>query len=120
MKDAALKGHNQLKKSVLGIISEDQGEYGIVKGINHLVIDFEKTGVLADFSVFENEENNMQLYNNTIYRICQEALTNSLRHGKATNVSIILKLSDDMISLYIIDDGVGCKNIKKSIGLSNM
>jgi signal transduction histidine kinase len=62
----------------------------------------------------------MQHYKNTIYRICQEALTNSLRHGKATNVSIILRLSDDMISLYIIDDGVGCKNIKKSIGLSNM
>lgn len=55
-----------------------------------------------------------------IYRICQEAMTNSLRHGKAKNMKIVLASTDGAINLLIEDDGMGCGEIKKGWGLTGM
>ncbi|TCL70734.1 histidine kinase/DNA gyrase B/HSP90-like ATPase [Hydrogenispora ethanolica] len=55
-----------------------------------------------------------------LYKICQEALTNAVRHGEARNVTIILKEAGRLIRLIIIDDGHGCREIKKGAGLSGM
>jgi signal transduction histidine kinase len=60
------------------------------------------------------------VYSKVIFRVCQEALTNSLRHGKAKNVNIILRSSGNKLSLFIFDDGCGCSQIKKGFGLSGM
>ena len=42
-----------------------------------------------------------------IYRIGQEALTNVLKHAKATKVNVVLRLRKDDITLTIEDDGQG-------------
>ncbi|MBA3823780.1 MAG: GAF domain-containing sensor histidine kinase [Ktedonobacterales bacterium] len=42
-----------------------------------------------------------------IYRIVQEALTNTLRHAQATRVSIRLSIAPQMVRCSIIDDGIG-------------
>ncbi|MDP4091551.1 MAG: histidine kinase, partial [Bacillota bacterium] len=55
-----------------------------------------------------------------IYRVCKEALTNSLRHGKAEHVSIIFKLVEKNIKLFIFDDGCGCREISLGLGLKGM
>ncbi len=43
----------------------------------------------------------------TIYRICQEAVTNIGKHADATNVSIGLVYEGRGIDLHIVDDGCG-------------
>ena len=42
-----------------------------------------------------------------IFRICQEALTNVVRHADATRVSVSLKKQSDRVSLTIKDNGKG-------------
>jgi PAS domain S-box-containing protein len=42
-----------------------------------------------------------------VYRIAQEAVRNSIRHGKASRVSITLGLSESVVSLTVEDDGLG-------------
>jgi len=42
-----------------------------------------------------------------LYRITQEAVSNSVRHGKCSKILISLHLANGMISLSIKDDGVG-------------
>lgn len=42
-----------------------------------------------------------------LYRICQESLTNIRKYAQARNVTIRLRLKDNNIELYIIDDGEG-------------
>jgi signal transduction histidine kinase len=42
-----------------------------------------------------------------LYRICQEALHNAIRHGKATRISIHLADRSDWIFLKIRDNGRG-------------
>ena len=43
----------------------------------------------------------------TIYRICQECLTNISKHAGATEVSITIKENDGLISLVLEDNGAG-------------
>lgn len=43
----------------------------------------------------------------TIYRIVQEALTNTLRHARAKNISVILELRGDRVSVIVEDNGCG-------------
>ena len=53
----------------------------------------------------------------TIYRIAQEALSNSLRHGKAASVDISLQFFHDVLYLYIKDNGIGTSEVNKGFGL---
>jgi signal transduction histidine kinase len=56
-----------------------------------------------------------------IYNVCQEAMTNSLKHGKAKMVTILLRYQHNNLLLSILDDGIGCNNIQKSgMGLRGM
>lgn len=55
-----------------------------------------------------------------IYRICQESVTNAIRHGHAKTVNIIIKRYPKGIRIYIIDDGKGCSEIVKGYGLTGM
>jgi signal transduction histidine kinase len=56
-----------------------------------------------------------------IYNVCQEAMTNSLKHGRAKMVTILLRYQHNQLLLSILDDGIGCNNIQKSgMGLRGM
>lgn len=55
-----------------------------------------------------------------LYRIVQEALSNSLRHGKATKVSLNIQFKPELIYLQYIDNGQGTDNLTKGFGLKSM
>ena len=59
-----------------------------------------------------------------IFRIVQEALTNIVKHAHATQVSIVLLLDDDQLTLRIEDDGIGItpdrQHLMGSHGISGM
>jgi len=42
-----------------------------------------------------------------LYRIAQEALSNILRHAKASNATLNINFSENEIKLEIVDDGIG-------------
>lgn len=55
-----------------------------------------------------------------IYRIVQESITNSIRHGKADRIAICIKRQYNMLTISVRDNGVGCKEVKKGFGLHHM
>ena len=54
-----------------------------------------------------------------IFRVIQESITNSLRHGHARKVFIQMT-SDSCYRLCIQDDGIGFESLKQGYGLSQM
>lgn len=42
-----------------------------------------------------------------LYRIAQEAVSNAVKHGRATNITVRLAADEDALRLAILDDGVG-------------
>lgn len=58
-----------------------------------------------------------------LFRIVQELLSNILRHARAEELELYMKIYDQTLSLRVIDDGVGFDTAKKktgSYGLSNV
>ncbi|HEX2945160.1 MAG TPA: histidine kinase N-terminal 7TM domain-containing protein [Clostridia bacterium] len=121
MLDIARNGLEQVDYSTKGLSAIEQSTGSLTDKIKQMISGFEHLGIRIDFSVYGQECENLGKSNaEAIYRVCQEAFTNSFRHGKAKNITVILKFSDEMIKLYIVDDGTGCKDIKKGFGLSGM
>ena len=42
-----------------------------------------------------------------IYRIIQESITNAVKHSGATEISVIIQQGEDVIKIFITDDGMG-------------
>lgn len=116
------EGMGELRRSILGLSSSGLESDSIIDAIRSLIIKFESLGVHVDLSVDEPEQYRERSvsFSTAIYRLCQEALTNSVRHGKAKNISIIIRTINEMVRISIIDDGCGCKMIHKGFGLSGM
>lgn len=55
-----------------------------------------------------------------VYRLVQEALTNAMRHGRATAVSIYFWIHDEILEIVVQDNGIGAQQVVKGIGLSGM
>jgi len=62
----------------------------------------------------------LEKYYKALYMMCLEGINNSLKHGQANNIDIIIKYNIKCLDLHIIDDGKGCKLLIKGIGLSGM
>lgn len=55
-----------------------------------------------------------------IYRLVQEGMTNSFRHGKATRIQIQFYILDSRLNIAILDNGAGSGEIIDGLGLKGM
>jgi len=59
-----------------------------------------------------------------LYRISQEALNNALKHAAARVVNVRVRITGDIVTLEVIDDGVGFtlapEAIEHSVGIAHM
>lgn len=94
---------------------------GRVLSIQQMAADFGRsTGTNIDFKITGSPYKLYPSAEITLLRNAQEALTNAVRHGKANNVAIELAYSGREVVLTVQDDGLGCSNINKGMGLSGM
>ena len=56
----------------------------------------------------------------TLYRCCQEGITNAVKHGQADKVDLILQFKYDKLILVIADNGTGSTNYTPGQGLKMM
>ena len=91
------------------------------EAIKNMVDSFsKKTGLNVQLNFHGEVLNTTPSIDIVLHRTIQEALTNSVRHGKATNVEINLEYKKNSIILNIKDNGVGCGCIEKGFGLKSM
>lgn len=101
---------------------------GFVKTIELLVNRMESlTGISLRF--FTNQPNFTpeQQLSTHLYRIIQEFISNSIKHGNAKEIDIEIEHSRSKINIYLRDDGKGFnvekvldKSTSKGIGLTNI
>ncbi len=115
--DIASDGLKQIRTSISGWLPEKLNSFQITSEISKLIEFAKGTGIDIEFSVYGRERINAPGYSEVLYKICREAITNSLRHSKATKIIIMLKFTQKDTQLFITDNGIGCKNIKKGFGL---
>jgi len=81
---------------------------GLVAALEAYARDFSaRSGVEVNLQADDLERRLAFEVETTLYRICQEALTNIAKHAQARNVTVRLKQSGPHVDLTIADDGVG-------------
>lgn len=98
---------------------------GLVAAIEWQCHDFQKRTGIPCTCVTSADDIAMEPDRATaLFRICQEALTNTARHAQATAVTIKLESHNDSLQLVVADNGVGIPNTKvsdrRSLGLLGM
>ena len=79
----------------------------------------ERTGCACVISLPEGELNLTPAQSTTLYRICQEALTNVMKYAKARQVTISLSRDESQWKLLLADDGVGLTATKQHRSMSH-
>ena len=83
-------------------------DFGLVPAIERLAVTFsEQVGVETDVEAALGEERMPPEIETALYRIVQEALTNVVKHARATRVSILIVRKPRSVAAVIEDDGVG-------------
>jgi two-component system, NarL family, sensor histidine kinase UhpB len=99
-------------------------DLGLAPAIEWQVTEFQKRTKIQTEIVSNADE--LRLPNETagaVFRVVQEALTNVIRHAKATRVELKLRLQDGMLMVSIQDNGKGMSqkpNGLKTLGILGM
>lgn len=111
---------NDIRSCLNGICLESFKSAGLSEWMNHLMKTNDTSGTRVEYSISGELPELDAARVMAIYRICQESITNAIRHGQAKKVSIIIKCMHNALRLYIFDDGRGCGEIVKGYGLTGM
>ncbi|KFF15680.1 sensor histidine kinase [Flavobacterium hydatis] len=119
------KALDSSRKIAHGLFPPVLEKFGLHAGIEELCLEFESSKAISiDYQNhidFDKKDKDKHLH---IFRILQELMNNSLRHGKATKISIVFEENDGIKKGTYSDNGIGfdSKNIEnqKGLGMKNI
>jgi signal transduction histidine kinase/tetratricopeptide (TPR) repeat protein len=114
------KGMKELRNSIFNMTATRLTSDNLCNALKDLILEYQVSGMKVELRIEGETSCREPRFFDVIYRVCQEALTNSLRHGKAQNVSITVRLDNHLISASIADDGHGSQSIQHGLGLAGM
>lgn len=101
-------------------------DLGLVKGLEwHLKIIGSRTGLVIEFDAAEIDESRLSpIIASAIFRVTQEAITNVLKHARATRARVTISMTAAALEFSVRDDGRGFNPDRvlrhASTGLSSM
>lgn len=100
-------------------------KFGLEQALQELILDYNKTkavkiNLFSELS-FDEKVSNLHLQ---IFRIIQELINNSIKHGKASEIDIKFRINGSQNQCIYSDNGVGFDSSKiektKGLGFSNI
>lgn len=101
-------------------------DFGLVEAIKELQHHFHQTGRISIAFELKGKEQKIEnpLIELSLFRVLQELINNSIRHGEATAIHLLLDLNSSAIKMEYEDDGKGFESTqmdhKKGLGLKNI
>ena len=119
--DVARQGMTDVRRSVNELRPDAREQRDLLSAIHKMIsqmgaaskVDITLDNRAGRLSFGEDEEK-------IIYRIIQESITNSIRHGKADTVRIRMTREYNLVTITIRDDGIGASDIEMGFGLTHM
>jgi signal transduction histidine kinase len=120
-REGVAEGIRETRKTLYALRSIGEGGPETLNLLYKVAKNFQKvTGVKVNVEFTNVRSSFDERTRRTLYRLIQESLINSVRHGKAKNVSIIFWDEGGWITVAIEDDGMGAPDIEEGIGLKGM
>jgi signal transduction histidine kinase len=118
----ALENSRKIAHNLLPPVFE---KFGLNAGVEELCEEFESSkSVKVNYKNeidFDNKDIDRHLH---VFRILQELMNNSLRHGKATEINITFKKNNEINTCNYNDNGIGFDNKnaenQKGLGMKNI
>ncbi len=112
-------GFNDIKHSLRALRPQAMEDKTFLASIQYLINEtIKNTNVCITLRNLLSEDmvvsSNIEV---ALFRIIQESITNSIRHGGASSILVTIENMNGMLQLYITDNGKGCSNIKKGYGI---
>ena len=119
------KALDNSRKIAHGLLPPVLDKFGLHAGVEELCLEFSSSKAVKvnyeNKTVFDIIDNDKHLH---VFRILQELMNNSLRHGKASIISIIFEKKDEKDWCFYTDDGIGFEmksdENKKGLGMKNI
>ena len=120
-RDQAQRGLLETRRAMRNLRSAPVIRAGGLGRVTEVARIFEKaTKVTVKLHFGNAAESFGVLIDDVVYRTVQESLTNALRHGNATEITVSFWVVEQALRLSVVDNGVGSKEIVPGIGLSGM
>ncbi|OPJ55724.1 sensor histidine kinase [Clostridium oryzae] len=121
LREFTQKSLAEVRNAVREIRPEKYEEYESILELKSLIDNFKKmTGVEVRLTVTKDKWALSQKQFLTVYRIMQEFLSNSVRHGKASIIRILMNFTEYSLVIILEDNGVGTATVSKGIGLKSI
>ena len=121
IQETARQGMKDVRSSVRALRPDALLRLQFNEAIEKMIDDMcRSTGILFEYICEDSLSNLAADEEDVIYRILQESITNSVRHGHPTRINIRIERYDKQILIRIEDNGVGCKELHRGFGLTHM
>jgi len=110
LRDLAAQTLDEVRKLALELRPSVLDDLGLVAALRQYArTTEERSGLETHLSVvgFDEGQRLPPAVETALFRIAQEALTNAIRHARASSVRVRLRRVDGKVSLEVRDDGVG-------------
>ena len=115
---------NDVRSISHNLIPKTFSEYGFLKSLEYYIIrlkDFNKIQVALDCQFWPSDLGHT--FEITLFRILQELFQNTCKHAKATEITLQILISNDVLTINYSDNGIGLHNTNTDsagIGLKNI
>ncbi|SKB92695.1 Signal transduction histidine kinase [Lachnospiraceae bacterium] len=121
IEEVARAGITDVRQSVRALRPDVLENNKLEDALKKIVNDMRaSTGVDIKYENLAHLEGMSEDEEDTVYRIFQESITNSIRHGKATRIECFMRREENYLHITISDNGIGCKDVTQGFGLHHM
>ncbi|NLY76872.1 MAG: sensor histidine kinase [Tissierellia bacterium] len=121
LREFAKAGLEEIRMAIRELKPVEMEKYEPIIAIENLTKQFSKhTGVDVKLGFSKDKQALTSHESTVVYRIVQEFLSNSIRHGKASKVNIFMNFNEDQLIITLRDNGIGTDELKKGMGLTNI
>ena len=119
---SARDGLNDVRRSIKALRPDALEKASLSEALETMIQNFqEATSAQVHYEQLAGPLLFAQDEEDTLYRCVQEGMTNAVRHGHALEIEIRLTRQDDLLTVDIRDDGLGCeKEVEAGFGLRHM
>jgi two-component system CheB/CheR fusion protein len=124
IQDGLGQAAREVQQLARGLVSVEVDARGLLSALCELALSVDVAdGVRCSFTCdcpdccedgFDIHDSNLATQ---LYRIAQEAVSNAIKHGRASEIAIDLCIHDELTILRITDNGVGLGDTKASPGM---
>nr|WP_276575914.1 sensor histidine kinase [Oceanirhabdus seepicola] len=112
---------DSIRRTVRELKPKELEIYDGIMAMEKMIKSFEeKTGIKVRFIVSKEKWGLHSEQSHNLYRILQEGLSNSLKHGKVNNITVSMQFLKEKLYVNIKDDGIGCDKVSSSFGLEGI